>query len=51
VAVKKPTNRVLNKILLKLPRKEYQKLFPRLEWVALPLRMVLNEIAKPISYG
>ena len=44
-------NGVVSKILLNLPRKEYQALFPRLEFVALPLRTVLNEIAKPIEYG
>jgi CRP-like cAMP-binding protein len=51
VAAKNVTNRVSNKILLDLPRREYQKLFPRLEWIALPLSLVLNEIAKPIRYG
>jgi CRP-like cAMP-binding protein len=51
MAAKDDSNRLANKILLSLPRKEYRKLFPRLEFVALPLRLVLNEMAKPIEYG
>jgi CRP-like cAMP-binding protein len=42
---------VANKILLGLPRKEYKAVFPKLEWVDLPVRTVLNQVAKPIEYG
>ena len=42
---------VANKILLDLPRKEYKAVFPRLEWVDLPVHTVLNQVAKPIEYG
>jgi CRP-like cAMP-binding protein len=42
---------VANKILRKLPRKEYNAVFPRLEWVNLPAPTVLNQVAKPIEHG
>jgi CRP-like cAMP-binding protein len=42
---------VANKILRKLPRKEYNAVFPRLEWVDLPVHTVLNQEAKPIEHG
>lgn len=42
---------VVNKILLGLPRKEYKAVFPRLEWVDLPVHTVLNQVAKPIEHG
>jgi CRP-like cAMP-binding protein len=42
---------VMNKILRGLPRKEYQSVFPRLEWVDLPVHTVLNQVAKPIEHG
>lgn len=42
---------VANKILRGLPRKEYKAVFPRLEWVDLPVHTVLNEVGKPIEYG
>jgi CRP-like cAMP-binding protein len=42
---------MVNKILLGLPRKEYKAVFPKLEWVDLPIHTVLNEVAKPIEYG
>ena len=42
---------VANKILLGLPRKEYKAVFPRLEWVDLPVHTVLNQVAKPIEHG
>jgi CRP-like cAMP-binding protein len=42
---------VANKILRKLTRKEYNAVFPRLEWVNLPAPTVLNQVAKPIEYG
>lgn len=42
---------VANKILLGLPRKEYKAVFPKLEWVDLPVHTVLNQVAKPIEYG
>ena len=40
---------VQNAILLDLPRKEYNSLLPRLKFVQLPIRTVLNEIAQPID--
>jgi CRP-like cAMP-binding protein len=43
--------RVANEILLGLPRKEYKTVFPRLEWVNLPVPTVLNEVATPIEHG
>ena len=42
---------VANKILRKLPRKEYNAVFPRLEWVNLPVTTILNQVAKPIEHG
>jgi CRP-like cAMP-binding protein len=42
---------VNNKILRKLPRKEYNAVFPRLVWVDLPIHTVLNHEAKSIEYG
>jgi CRP-like cAMP-binding protein len=42
---------VNNKILRKLPRKEYNAVFPRLVWVDLPIHTVLNQEAKSIEYG
>jgi len=42
---------VANKILLRLPRKEYKAVFPRLEWVDLPANTLLNQVAKPIEHG
>jgi CRP-like cAMP-binding protein len=42
---------VANKILLGLPRKEYKTVWPRLEWVDLPVHTVLNDVAKPIERG
>jgi CRP-like cAMP-binding protein len=42
---------VANKILRGLPRKEYTTMFPRLEWVDLPVPTVLHEVGKPIEHG
>jgi CRP-like cAMP-binding protein len=42
---------VANRILRKLPRKEYNIVFPRLEWVDLPVPTVLNQEGKPIEHG
>jgi len=42
---------VANKILRGLPRKEYKIVFPRLEWVDLPVHTVLNQEAKSIENG
>jgi CRP-like cAMP-binding protein len=42
---------VNNKILRKLPRKEYNAVFPRLVWVDLPINTVLNQEAKSIENG
>jgi CRP-like cAMP-binding protein len=39
-----------NGILRRLPRKEFKAIFPKLEFVPLPLHSVLNEAAKPIVY-
>jgi CRP-like cAMP-binding protein len=39
-----------NGILRELPRKEFKRIFPKLELVPLPLHAVLNEAAKPIAY-
>jgi CRP-like cAMP-binding protein len=42
---------VANKILRKLPRKEYNTVFPRLELMNLPVHTVLNEVTKPVENG
>jgi CRP-like cAMP-binding protein len=42
---------VVNKILLGLPRKEYKAVFPRLQWMDLPIHTVLNQAGKPIEFG
>jgi CRP-like cAMP-binding protein len=42
---------VANKILRDLPRKEYSVVFPKLEWLALPVHTVLNQAAQPIAHG
>jgi CRP-like cAMP-binding protein len=42
---------VANRILRKLPRKEYNIVFPRLEWIDLPVPTVLNQEGKPIEHG
>ncbi|HET7108231.1 MAG TPA: Crp/Fnr family transcriptional regulator [Candidatus Acidoferrum sp.] len=39
-----------NSILQRLPRREFNAIFPKLEQVPLPLRLILNESAKPIVY-
>jgi len=39
-----------NGILQELPRKEFKRIFLKLELVPLPLHAVLNEAAKPIAY-
>jgi CRP-like cAMP-binding protein len=47
------TNRVAlsNRILQGLPRMEFNRIFPKLELLPLPLHAVLNESAKPIEHG
>ncbi len=45
------TPNVVNQILRKLPQAEYKLLFPKLEFMHLPLRTVLNETGKPIEHG
>ena len=40
-----------NGILRSLPRNEFNAIFPALELVPLPLHLVLNEAANPISFG
>jgi CRP-like cAMP-binding protein len=42
-------NMIRNAILLSLPRKELDIVFPKLQHVALPPREILNEIAAPIE--
>jgi CRP-like cAMP-binding protein len=42
---------VANKILRKLPRQEFKLILPRLEFVDLSLRTVLNETGEAIEYG
>jgi len=42
---------LINGILQSLPRKEFKAISPTLELVPLPLHFVLNEVAKPISFG
>ena len=39
-----------NGILQELPRKEFKRIFLKLELVPLPLHAILNEAAKPIAY-
>jgi len=39
-----------NAILLNLPRKEWERVFARMEFVQAPPRLVLNEAAEPIKF-
>jgi len=42
---------VANTLLLRLSRKDSEKVFSKLEFKKLPVRSVLNELAKPIKFG
>jgi CRP-like cAMP-binding protein len=44
-------HQVYNDILLKLPRKEWDRVFPHLEFVRLKLRQVIHEVAETLKSG
>ena len=44
-------NPVANKLLEAIPRGEYERLLPHLEFVSLPIKQVLHEANEPIEYA
>jgi CRP-like cAMP-binding protein len=43
--------KIENQILLALPKSEYEKLLPSLEWVELRSNRILHEVGEPINFA